>query len=602
MLDRLRGSFAHLPPTLRLLFASSPQGTLLYLALTLGMAGVPLAVAYAGKRIIDAVVAGNRPETLHWVLIELGLAVTMAGLSRLLGTVLATLSARLGIDINSRILEKAIGLDLRHFEDPTFYDQLTKARREASSRPIGLVRSSVQIVQNTLTLSGYIALLLQFNRWAVLGLVLATIPATIAEVRFSGLAFRLRSWQAPESRRLYYLEYLLATNDFAKEIKLFGLGQTLLGRYRALSEKLFHEGQAITRRRALWGYLLSLLATASFYGCYAYLALSAASGALTLGQLTLYVVAFRQGQQGFQAILEGLGGLYEDNLYMSNLFSYFALTPDGPAAALPSPASGAISTGAASGAERGLRLEGLGFRYPGQEGWALRGITLAVPEGRSLAIVGHNGSGKTTLIKLLTGLYRPTEGRIVLDGRDLSDWGEEALRKRMGVIFQDYNRYQMSVRENVEAGSIEQTGDEERVVRSIGLAGADEVVAGLAKGLDTQLGRMFRSEGVELSGGQWQRVALARAYMRESADILILDEPTAALDAEAEHAVFERFRELTRGRTTLFISHRFPTVRMADRIVVLEHGALIEQGTHDELVAQGGLYARLFALQAAGYR
>jgi ATP-binding cassette subfamily B protein len=560
------------------------------------------------------------------VLIELAWAATPAGLSRLLGTVLATLSARLGIDINSRILEKAIGLDLRHFEDPTFYDQLTKARREASSRPIGLVRSSVQIVQNSLTLSGYIALLLQFNRWAVLGLILATVPATIAEVRFSGLAFRLRSWQAPESRRLYYLEYLLATNDFAKEIKLFGLGATLLGRYRALSEKLFHEGQAITRRRALWGYLLSLLATASFYGCYAYLALSAASGALTLGQLTLYVVAFRQGQQGFQTILENLGGLYEDNLYMSNLFSYLALTPDqpaasraaapagpppaaegGPAGALVSaekPASALVVAGSAgpTAGERGLRLEGLGFRYPGQEGWALRGITLDVPEGRSLAIVGHNGSGKTTLIKLLTGLYQPTEGRILLDGRDLSDWGEESLRKRMGVIFQDFNRYQMSVRENVEAGSIEQSGDEGRVVRSIEHAGADEVVAGLTKGLDTQLGRMFRSEGVELSGGQWQRVALARAYMREEADILVLDEPTAALDAEAEHAVFERFRELTRGRTTLFISHRFPTVRMADRIVVLERGELVEQGTHDQLVAQGGLYARLFALQAAGYR
>ncbi len=306
--------------------------------------------------------------------------------------------------------------------------------------------------------------------------------------------------------------------------------------------------------------------------------------------MVLYVMAFRQGQQAFQSILSAIGGMYEDNLYMSNLFAYLAVVPTAPPPALPGPTQ----------EEEGIRFEDVGFRYPGKEEWALRDLDLFIPRGQSLALVGHNGAGKTTFIKLLTRLYEPTEGRILLDGKDLRVWDQEALRRRIGVVFQDFNQYQLQVRDNVGLGSVDHRDDEARIHRAVDRGGAASVIAALPGGLDTQLGRWFK-DGAELSGGQWQKIALARAFMREEADILVLDEPTAALDAEAEHAVFERFKSLADGRTSILISHRFPTVRMADRIVVLEGGRILEQGSHAELVAQGGRYAHLFSLQARGY-
>jgi ATP-binding cassette subfamily B protein len=328
------------------------------------------------------------------------------------------------------------------------------------------------------------------------------------------------------------------------------------------------------------------------------MAVAAAMGKLSLGNLTLYLVAFRQGQQAFQSILSAIGGMYEDNLYMSNLFKYLAIeTGNGHLLPTPTPTPAATPTPTP---ESGIRFENVGFQYPGAPGWALRNIDVFIPRGQSLALVGHNGAGKTTFIKLLTRMYEPTEGRILLDGKDLRDYDGDALRRRVGVIFQDFNKYQLKLRENVGFGSVDHAEDQERVARAVDHGGASEVVDSLPEKLETPLGRWFQ-DGQELSGGQWQKVALARAFMREEADILVLDEPTAALDALAEHAVFERFRALTVGRTTILISHRFPTVRMADRILVIEGGRIVEEGTHTSLVAAGQRYAQLFTLQAKGY-
>jgi ATP-binding cassette subfamily B protein len=598
----VRLTLTHVCRTLGLVWRTSRPLTVALGVLTLLGALVPIAIAWVGKQIIDGVVAQNGPRTLRAVLLELGLVVLVASVQRGLSLVRALLGARLGIDLNVAILRKALTLELSHFEDSEFYDKLTRARREASSRPVAMATDAFHLVENLLSLGGYAALLVGYSPLAVVGLLLSTVPATVAEWRFSKQSFRIRNRRSPESRRLLYLEYVLANDEHAKEVKLFGIGPLLLGRYQTLAETLYDEDRRLTWRRSVATHLLSLLATGAFYGAYVVMALRAVEGRLSLGELSLYILAFRQGQALFQSALGAVGSLYEHNLYLANLFTYLDL-PTGAAPPPPVIVGQALSAAATAGATpfAGVRFEGVGFRYPGRDEWALRDIDLVVPRGESLALVGENGAGKTTLIKLLTRLYEPTEGRILLDGRPLPDWPIDALRARIGVVFQDFNQYQLRVRENVGFGSVDHLDDDTRLVRAVERGGAEEVVSALKGGLDAPLGRWFQ-EGSELSGGQWQKIALARAFFREEADILVLDEPTAALDAEAEHAVFERFRELARERTTVTISHRFPTVRMASRIVVLDHGRIIESGTHDALIAQGGQYARMFSLQAEGYR
>ena len=598
---RARQAFVHVPETFALVRRASPVAALTLAVCAVAMALLPLAVAYGGKRVVDAVVAGDQAATLEWVLIELGVVVLALLFTRLHMLTQANLGARLAVDINVAILERAQTLELRHFEDPEFYDRLTRARREASSRPVAMVVGVFQLAQGVVSVLGAVGVLLAFSGVAVLGLAAAAVPAALAELRYSAAAFRLRNWRSPDTRRLYYLEHVLTNDGHAKEVMTLGLGPLLLGRYRGLAEGFDAEDRALSVRRAGFGALWSVIATLAFYGVYAFVALEAVAGRISLGTMTMYVLAFRHGQQAFQSVLSALGGMFEHNLYLSNLFEFLRREPLPAAATVTHPDRGpSLESGSESESERGVRFDRVSFKYPGRDAWALKDVDLMVPAGRSLALVGHNGAGKTTLIKLLMGLYTPTSGRVLLDGRPLSDWPAEALRARIAVVFQDFNRYQLPARENVGFGSVDALDDDARIARALERGGATADLEKLKDGLDTQLGRWFK-DGVELSGGQWQKVALSRAFMREEADVLVLDEPTAALDAEAEHAVFERFRALTEGRTALLISHRFPTVRMADHIVVLEGGQIVEQGSHDALIAADGRYARLFKLQAQGY-
>lgn len=579
---------------LRMAWESAPATAGAWIAVAGVVALLPLGVAWVGKAIVDAVVARDIEPALTWVIVELALVAVIGAAQRGAGVLRALLGVRLALFVNLKILRKALTLELSHFQDPEFYDKLTRARREAASRPLALAAELLGLAGATATLIGFIALLLSLSPLAVLVLVAAAFPAALAELRFSRQAYDLRHRRATEARQLSYLEYVLASDEHAKEVMMLGLGPPLLARYEAIGERLFREERGLSVRRTLWVTLLSQLGTLSFYGCYLWIVWRAVAGELGLGEMTLYVVAFRQCQQSFQSILLGLGSLVEHELYMSNLLEFLAI-PTGSTerrALPPAPAE--------SPQERGIRFEGVGFRYPGQREFALRNIDLFVPAGETMALVGHNGAGKTTFIKLLTGLYEPTEGRVLLDGRDLRSIPRDELRRRLAVMFQDYNQYQLTARENVGYGSPEQIEDGARIARAVDDGGAREVVDALPQGLGTQLGRWFPG-GVELSGGQWQRVALARAFMRREADVLVLDEPTAALDIDAEAEVFARVRSLAAGRTLLLISHRFANVRTADRIVVLERSGVVEAGTHDQLIARGGLYAAMFRKQAQGY-
>jgi ABC-type multidrug transport system fused ATPase/permease subunit len=566
--------------------------------LTLAAGLIPAAIAYLGKLIVDGVVlasrtglAVDRMQTLHYLGLEAIAVAVLAGCQQ--GTALcqSLLRVLLGQKVNVLILEKALTLDLAHFEDSEFYDKMTRARREASVRPLSLVGRTFGLVKDGLSLVTYGGLLLQFSAIAVVMLMLGAIPAFVAETRFAGAAFRLFRWRVPETREQQYLENLIAREDFAMEVKLYQLGEALLQRYRTTFDRLYREDRDLTVRRSTWSYGLGLVSTATFYATYVWIVWEAIAGRISLGELTLYLVVFRQGQATFSSILASVGGMYEDSLYLSNLYEFLEqkiLMPIGYARRGTKPGDG-------------IRFENVSFTYPGNEEPALEGISFHLRPGEKLAIVGRNGSGKTTLIKLLTRLYIPDAGRILLDGLDLREWDVDVLQKRIGVIFQNFVRYQFTVGENVGVGDVEYLEDEQRWEEATEIGTARSFIETMPEKFKTRLGKWFKG-GRELSGGQWQKIALSRAFMRSRADVLVLDEPTSAMDAEAEVEIFNHFRAVTKHQMAILISHRFSTVRMADQIVVMEKGKITEQGTHEELVRSGGGYARLFELQAAGYQ
>ena len=592
---------ANIPAAFRLVWEAHRGATLAMAALTVSGALIPAGQAWVGKLIIDSVVtsiaaqidpAAGLTAVLPFLAIEFALILVQAGISQARSLTEHILHARLNYTLNTRLIRKALSLDLSHFENAEFYDKLQNARREADWRALQIMNNGFYFVQNVITLLSFAALLFRFNALLALILFGATIPAFIAQSQYAQLNFRLLSWRAPEARKMNYFEYLLTVDSTVKEVKLFGLGEPLLGRYAELFWKFLREDQAIAQKRSLASFGWGLLATLSYYFSYGWIILRTVERTITLGDMTLYLSIFRNSQNIFQSLFFGLSDLYENSLFMSNLFSFLELKPLMPVAAKPIALPRVI--------EHGIEFRNVSFQYADRTEYALRNINLTITPGEKIALVGANGAGKTTLVKLLTRLYDPTAGQILIDGIDLREVDPKDLQKRIGVIFQDFVKYFLSARENIGFGQIEQISDEPRIVDSATRSGAHPTITALPQGYDTTLGKWFE-RGSELSGGEWQKIALGRAFMRD-AEVLVLDEPTAALDAINEYAVFQRFRELTDNKIALLISHRFSTVRMADRIIVLENGQVTETGTHQELLALGGMYAKLFTIQAECYR
>jgi ATP-binding cassette subfamily B protein len=595
------GVFKYSKRALELLWSTSKPLSVM-LGFCTVLAGVlPSGVAWVGARIVDSVYWATRAlangqemsvmPTVWWVVAEAGILVVITAAHRGITLCQSLLKAQLSHRVNVLILEKALSLTLTHFEDSEFYDKLTRARREASSRPLSLVMRTSGLFQNALQISSFAVLLAGFSPWAVFILLFGGLPAFFAETKFSGDAFRLFRWRAPETRMQTYLETAVAREDHVKEVKLFDLGKLFLGRYRAIYEGLYEKDRNLTIRREGWGFAFTMISIAALYSAYAWCAIEAARGMISVGDMTMYIMMFRQGQAAVTASMGNIGGMYEDNLYLSTLYEYLEVEVE--------PSKGTAVSG--PDPEAGVQFENVEFRYPGADKPAITGINLQIRRGQSLALVGENGSGKTTLIKLLTRLYKPTYGRVLLDGRDLQEWDEEVLRRRIGVIFQDFVRYQLIVGENIGAGDVRDFENRERWVGAATEGKAAPFIDEMPGGYETQLGKWFK-DGRELSGGQWQKIALSRAFMRKDADILVLDEPTAAMDAAAEAEVFEHFRSLMGRKIGIVISHRFSTVRMADEIIVLDQGHIVERGSHDALMQHDGIYAKLFTLQARGYR
>ncbi len=602
------GALRNLPPLFRLVWQTSPGLTLANVGLRLVRSLLPVAMLYVGKLTIDEVVrlagAGLSPGTVGdlWesgalsllvrlLLAEFALAVVSDALGRAVSLVDALLGDLFTNATSVRLMQHAATLDLAQFEDPELQDQLERARRQTMGR-MTLVSQVLSQAQDAVTMATLAAALVVYAPWLMVLLAVALIPAFLGEAHFNARSYSVAYAWTPERRQLDYLRQVGASVETAKEVKLFGLSGYLTERYRTLADGFYRANRSLAIRRASWGAVLAAVGSVGYYVAYAWIAVEAVRGRFSLGDLTFLAGSFARLRSLMEGLLSGFSSLASQALYVDDLFAYLALRPriDSPENARPFPAP----------MQTGFVFENVGFRYPGSDRWAVRNLSFELRAGETLALVGENGASKTTIVKLLTRLYDPDEGRILLDGHDLRAYDLDALRGHIGVIFQDFVRYHLSAADNIGVGRVEAIGDRARVEEAAERSLADTVVATLSGGYEQVVGRRFR-EGVDLSGGEWQKIGLARAYMRD-ADLLILDEPTSALDARAEYEVFVRFKELTKGKTAVVISHRFSTVRMADRILVLGEGRVLESGTHADLLALGGRYAELFELQAAGYR
>ncbi len=585
-----RSSFVYFPTALRLAWGASSQLTISVALSMIVLAAWPVLIAYTGKWIMDAVLAGQVSTAVQMALLELVWVSLQTLFFRFFQLSKSLLEARLSNEINIKILQHATQFSLLQIEDPIYYDKLNRARAEASARPMNMLIDSLQLLQGALTLASFAVVIFTYNGWFLLVLLLVTVPATLAQAKYSDSLFRLKNHRSPDTRKVNYLEHIIATDAYAKEQKVNAIGPYFLGKFRQMRERFYNEDKKLALSHGAFGALFSLISVAGFYGCYVALTLQAAQGVISIGLFTLYLMAFRQSQTAFQGCLMSLGSMYEHNLYMANLIDFFSI-PVAPAQVLLGPAQYQ---------EKGIRIVNLGFRYPDSERWIFRGLNLFIPEGQTLGIVGSNGAGKSTLIKLIIGLYAATEGQIYLDGVLLSQWPEDRLRSRYSVVFQDFIAYQFTLRENIRLGDVSAELEGSKIETAAVKGGAQELAKKLVSGYDTQLGKWFK-DGVGLSGGEWQRVALSRAFFREGADIFVFDEPTAAVDALAEETLFDQFRLLTAGKTALLISHRFATVRRASRIIVIENSGITEDGSHDDLVRLGGKYFSMFNSQAKAY-
>jgi ATP-binding cassette subfamily B protein len=602
------GALRHLASLFRLVWQASPGLTIASLGLRLIRSALPILALYVGKLIIDEVVAqiqlpspGENP--LDWIgsgrldalggllLLELVLAVTADLLGRASSLVDGLLSERYSNFASVRLMEHATTLDLEQFESSDQQDRLERARRQVTGRTTLLTQVFGQ-AQDVLTVLSLAAGLFVYAPWLIVLIIVALLPAFAGEVHFYAQGYRLNYFRTPERRQLDYIRYLGSSVETAKEVKLFGLNAFLVDRFKIFADRTYADNRRLAIRRAAWGTLFATLASCAYYLAYALIVWRTVQGGFSIGDLTFLSGSFLRLRGLLEGLLLGFSQIAGQALYLEDLFSFFAVRPSIASPPDPRPFPQPLRSG--------IVFENVGFRYPDSSRWAVRYLSLTLRVGEVVALVGENGAGKTTIVKLLARLYDPTEGRILLDGYDLREYDLTDLRRHLGVIFQDFVRFHFTAGENIGAGQIEAADDRSRIHQAAERSLADRIIQRLPQGYDQPLGKRFH-EGADLSGGEWQKIAIARAYMRD-ADVLILDEPTAALDARSEYEVFQRFRDLSLGKTAILISHRFSTVRMADRILVLEDGHVVESGSHEELVTSGGRYAELFELQASGYR